>query len=90
MYLYIYIYTYIHTYIHTRVHIYIYIYIHIHTCVYIYIYIYMGCGQADVSFTIWRSWAQGFRLFRVLGFGVLGFDQMVKDPRVARDAFPLQ
>ena len=29
-------------------------------------------------------------MFRVLGFMVLGFDQMVKDPRPTRDASPLR
>ena len=32
----------------------------------------------------------GLRALRCLGFRVLRFDQMVKDPRLTRDAFPLQ
>ena len=34
----------------------------------------------------------GFQGFRVKGFRVFGFyvDQMVKDPRLTRNAFPLQ
>ena len=66
------------------IYIYICIYMYVHVCVYIYIYI---CTDRSPP----GGWAAGLAQgFRVLGFRVSRFDQMVKDPRLTRSAFPLQ